>query len=354
VSNSESDKSEKATPHSLKKAREKGQVSRGMDLGFFTSLGAAIVFAWLAGGWAVAIVFQGASRAISASSGLARSPTAIFDLVDQLFFSAARPVLLFGLTLFVIVLAFELVQVGPVFSVSPLKPDFGRINPAKGLKRLLSWRLLIETMKSILKLGIYGMIGWLVIRTTLYASLPVLVDGSKLSGIIGAAILKLLLFCALAALFFAMLDQVLVRRDFSKKMRMSRRDVRREHREHEGDERQKQKRKQLHVVFSKAAMSLRNVRQADIVLVNPTRYAVALAYKPDQMEAPIIVSFGRGNLAARIRSLAFSFGVLIVEDRLLARSLFKDGRLDAGIPEKHFQAVADHYVHNRLTARKTD
>lgn len=348
----ELDKSEQATPFKLKRAREKGTVARGIDLGFFAALAAFVAYAWLAG--------PAATFDVARASGVTFQNIAVADdnlqmLLQQLgmlFAAVVEPLLWFAATVFFVVLLVDFLQVGPVFSAQPLKPDFKRINPAEGLKRLFSWRMLVEALKSVVKLGIYGTIAWLVISAALRSDAVAVADGRELISAIGSVAFKLLLFFALAAMAIAAIDQMLSRRDFAKKMRMSRRELKREHRDREGDPRFKQKRREFHSEFMKMAKSLRGARDADIILTNPTHYAVALRYDPDSMAAPRIVSRGTGGLAARIRRIGFIYGVTLLEDPPLARALFRTGLLDAEVPDGFYQQIADIYRQHRLLERK--
>lgn len=348
----ELDKSEQATPFKLKKAREKGTIARGMDLGFFAALASLIVYSWLAGSQAAVTIAHGAGVTLANAGTSGASATALLAQMGLLFSSAVRPLFLLGATAFAIVFLFEVLQVGAVFSFQPLKPDFGRINPAKGLKRLFSIQLLIQALKSTFKLFVYGIIGWLVLRKALADELLGITDASRLLAALASVGFSLLLYFALAALLFAAADQIISRRQFSKKMRMSRRELKREHRDREGDPRFKQKRKQFHAEFAKMAKSLRNAKSADVILTNPTHYAVALRYTPDLADAPIIVSRGAGKLAERIRAIGFTYGVNIIQDPLLTRALFREGTLEQEIPESFFQVVADLYRTRSLGARK--
>jgi flagellar biosynthetic protein FlhB len=145
------------------------------------------------------------------------------------------------------------------------------------------------------------------------------------------------------ALLFALLDQFVARRMFLKQMRMSRRELRREHREREGEPRIKQKRKQLHAQFAKAAEGLRAVRGSDVVITNPTHLAVALRYDQETMAAPIVTAKGAQSLAGRIRSLAFTYGVTTIEDKPLAQDLYRRCATGSPIPEDQYRRVADIY-----------
>ena len=158
--------------------------------------------------------------------------------------------------------------------------------------------------------------------------------------------MRLLIFCLLAGVVFAAIDQFLVRRDFTRKMRMSRRELRRESRDREGEPRMKQRRKQLHAEFVKLSQSMRNVRGADVLITNPTHYAVALRYDGRSMYAPTIVSQGANQFAQRLKQLAFVYGVVIVPAPELARALYRC-ELNREIPETHYRRVADIYLRMR-------
>ena len=350
----ELDKSEQASPFKLRRAREKGTIARGMDLGFFAAVSAMIAYAWLAGPQAALAIAHGSGVTLANAGTSGGSATALLAQMGLLFSTAISPLILLGSSAFAIVFLLEFLQVGPVFSFQPLKPDFSRINPAKGLKRLFSIQLLIQALKSTFKLIVYGIIAWLVLRKALATELLGITDASRLLSALASVGFSLLLFFALAALAFAIVDQILSRRQFAKKMRMSRREMKREHRDREGDPRFKQKRKQFHAEFAKMAMSLRNAKSADVILTNPTHYAVALRYKPEKADAPIIVSRGAGKLAERIRAIGFTYGVTIIQDPPLARALFRDGVLEREIPESLFQTVADLYHKRGFGARRAD
>jgi flagellar biosynthesis protein FlhB len=345
------DKSETATPFKLRRAREKGTVARGIDLGFFAVIAAFLAYAWMAGAQAIAGLAHMSGATLGNAGRDIDVPGALMARMAALFSAAFSPLLAFAGTIFAVVLLFDFLQVGPVFSIQSLKPDFGRINPAKGFKRLFSWRLIIEAAKSVLKLAVYGGIAWLVIDATMASDPFLIVDGRLLTATLAARGMHLLAFFALAALVFAAGDQILARRQFATKMRMSRRELKREYRDREGDSRFKQKRKEFHNEFMKMAKSLRNARGADVILTNPTHCAVALRYLPEKMDAPMIMSRGAGSFAERIRRVGFTYGVTIIQDPPLARALFRTRIVEGEIPDALFHSVADIYRKHDLIGR---
>ncbi|MFT4025412.1 MAG: EscU/YscU/HrcU family type III secretion system export apparatus switch protein [Novosphingobium sp.] len=339
----ELDKTEDATPFKLRKAREKGAVARSLDLGFFAALAGAIGFLWIGAAGLAATLGRAASETLVAAGSMQAGPAALGTIAQRLAAPVVTPLLTFAGALFGIALALELFQVGPLFSTTPLKPDFSRINPAKGLKRLFTIRMLVEALKATVKLAVYATVAWLVIGRALTTDRLTLTSGAGLAAALMALTLKLLLFLALAALVFAALDQLYVRRDFAKRMRMSRRELKREHRDREGEPRLKQKRRQLHEQFAQAVKALRGVPGSDIIISNPTHYSVALKYDRRAMAAPTVTARGAGEMARRIKRIGFSYGIVTVTDAPLARALYRAGRIGREIPAELFEGVAGHY-----------
>lgn len=342
--NTEQDKSEEPSFFKLKKAREEGSVARGMDLGFFTGLAALLGWFWLMGPSLTDRMVEASKRALVTAPTVLGSSNELLALTGMVLSQVVRPLAFMGVTIFAIVLAFELVQTGVVFTTKPLKIDFNRLNPAANLKKLFTFRILIETGKNILKMAVYLAITWLVIRDAQTVVAASVTDASSLTRAMVSTGFRLVLFYVLAAAFFAAIDQGIVRRDFLKKMRMSRRELKREVRDREGEPRMKQRRKQLHSEFVKLSQSLKGVRGADVVITNPTHYAVGLRYEAGRMEAPMVVARGADHVALRLRKLAFIYGVTVIEDRELARALYHQSDINRQIPQICFRRVADHYL----------
>jgi flagellar biosynthetic protein FlhB len=346
----EHDKSEEPTPFKLMRARRKGTVARGMDLGFLTALSAFFGYAWILGpsvghklSHAVQIAFVGGPQ-------LADSRDALLQAAMVVLSSAVAPIALLAGCVFAIVLLFELLQTGFVFSGEPLKPNFSKLNPAQGLKRIFSLRLLIETGKQILKLCSYTTVGYLIIRAAVQTDSAGVTDAASLAAAMAHVFFKLLGAFLLLAVVFAALDQMIVRRDFLKRMRMSRREMRQEMRDREGEPRLKQKRKQLHAGFVKASQSIRGMRKADVLITNPTHVAIALHYDRRTMTAPLVVSTGTDRFAQRLKRMAFIYGVPVFEKPELARELLRTSALNRPIPGPSFQAVAA--IYNTISKKK--
>ncbi len=340
---SDQNKSEPPTPFKLNKARQKGSVARGLDLGFATSLVAFAGYLWMFGPGLAGSVSLAARRTFVTAPTLASGPNESLQLIATVLATIAQPMLfLFG-TIFVVVLVFEIVQTGFVFSFTPLTPQFSRLSPANGFKRVFSLRQFVETGKNVFKLVVYTALAILVILDARKMTVPAISDAGGLIDALARTGFRLLILFAGAAAVVALLDQLIARKDFFKRMRMTRQETRRESRDREGDPRFKQRRRQVHREYAKLSKSLRNVRNADVLITNPTHYAVALRYDTATMSAPKVVAQGADQMALRLRRMAFLHGVVTIENRELARNLYHRCEIDREIPETCFRAVAQIY-----------
>ncbi|HEY2710726.1 MAG TPA: EscU/YscU/HrcU family type III secretion system export apparatus switch protein [Caulobacteraceae bacterium] len=344
MSDVEQNRSEQATPYKLMRARERGTVARGMDLGFLTALATFAGYFWFQGPVLAGQIALSAQRSIVAAPNVLSSPNELLAVTGQVLSSAVRPLAFMAAAIFVVVLVFEIVQTGIVFSTEPLRPDFSRLNPTRGFKRVFSIRMLIETGKNVVKLAVYASLAWVVISGARGVDIASITDAPSLAGFMQRTGLRLVAFFLVGAVFFAIVDQLITRWDFGNRMRMSRREVRREARDREGDPRMKQRRRKLHRDFVNTSQSVRNIRGADVLITNPTHFAVALRYDAKTMIAPTVVSLGAQHVALRLKKLAFVYGLEIVENPALARALYAGCKLNEMVPEALYRPVADVYL----------
>ena len=344
---SEQNKSEAPTPFKLSKARQQGSVARGMDLGFATSLAAFLGYLWMFGPKLAGTVSLAAERTLVTASTVTSGSNAIMQVSGAMLATVTQPLIFLIGAVFFTVLVFEVVQTGVIFSFEPLTPNFSKLNPMNGFKRVFSLRQLIETGKNLFKLVVYTILAGLTIWDAWKLVIPAIYDAHDLANALERTGLRLLVLFAGAAVIVAAIDQLISRRDYLKRMRMSRRETRRESRDREGDPRYKQRRRQIHREYAKLSKSLKNVRSADVLITNPTHYAVALSYDAKTMSAPKVVAQGTDQMALRLRRLAFLYGVATVENRELARNLYNRCDIDREIPDTYFRTVADIYRHIR-------
>ena len=232
-------------------------------------------------------------------------------------------------------------QFGFVFSTKPLTPDINKIDPIKGFKNLFSLKKLIESIKVILKVALVLLLAYnLLISFT--KELPAVVYLSifdQLSWlkekalILGSAMLMLLFVLAALDLFF-------VRYNYFKDLKMSKQEIKDEHKQMDGDPQIKARIRKIQMEMTKKRM-MRDIPDADVVITNPTHFAVALRYDKEKESAPKVIAKGMNHLALKIKEIARKNGIQIVENPPLARELYKKCDLDEKIPENLYKAVAE-------------
>lgn len=341
MADQDQNRNEAATPFKLDEARKRGAVPKSLDINTLMILaaGTAILHFW---GSRIA---NGEMRLFTAILSNAHQASFEIDDITALLvrtFSDAIALLapLFIAVAIVAVLS-NFLQTGPVFSFFPLKPDFDRVNPVSGFKRVFSFRLVVEAIKSVLKFAVLGA----VLYFALQAAMPMLVRsmnvapnavGRVLLPQAGAILVKLLVALAL----ITAIDAVYSRWDFAKRMRMSRREIRDEHKRREGDPRVKSRLRELQREAVKRAKSLGRVKDADVLITNPVHLAIAIKYDRERIDAPLVIAKGAGFLAARMRDLARRHRVPVVENRPLARALFHKVALEHAVPIEHYGTLA--------------
>ncbi|WP_010545481.1 EscU/YscU/HrcU family type III secretion system export apparatus switch protein [Sphingomonas elodea] len=352
----EQNRSEAPTPFKLRKAREKGMVARSAELGFLGGLVALAGFGAAAGDATLAKLRELMRQSFAVGIDRASESEQLGALVQDLGRATLAPLALLGGTIVAVVIFLEILQLrGVIFTAQPLKPDFNRLNPAQGLKRIFSLRMLKETLKTVLKSACYGIAAWLVIQDSLARFGHAAANGEQLAGAMAGAAFRLIFVFLLIAVAFVILDQVLVRSEFLKQMRMSRREVTRENKDQQGDPRIKQKRKQLHAEFVAQSKGLEALPGSDLLVVNPEHFAVALRYDPKTMLAPEVSAKGRNRFALALKNEAFRLGIPVLERPPLARALFRGCKTGSPVPSTAYEDVAALYIalRRRSSASRT-
>ena len=243
-------------------------------------------------------------------------------------------------TMVVVALASSLLSGGWNFTLKPLIPDFTKIDPLSGLGRVFSGQQLVTTLKSCLLAVVLGGVGalYLMLRWNRHAELLAMPLPAALAA--GGAILQdgLLLLCGVLAVF-ALVDVPLQRELLMRRLRMTLEEVKKEHKEQEGNAEMKgAMRRRMREMANKRMMA--QVPMADLVVMNPTHYAVALKYDDGKMGAPRVVAKGADLVAMKIRDLARESKVPVLQAPALARALYAHAELDQEIPARLFGAVA--------------
>jgi flagellar biosynthetic protein FlhB len=335
------DRSEAATPHKLSEARKHGQVAKSPDAVAALVFAAAVTYLYAEGWNAVRAQFRFDQQLFVQAATLVASPANLWHLIGLALRETLSLLLPFLATLVVAAVLGNLAQTGVLFSLHPIKPQWERVDPIKGFKRLFSGRTLFETLRACAKLVV---LAWVV-----YASLTALLPQFyRLAGLapLGQAqslladVAALGFKIAVALFFIAALDLAYTRREFARRQRMSKRELKDEFKHREGDPRIRARLRELRREVLKRSLALRRTRDADLVVTNPTHFAVALRYRHGEMSAPKLVSKGAGAMAAAIRTIAARHRIPVIENRTLARALYAETGLDQDVPSALYPEIA--------------
>jgi flagellar biosynthetic protein FlhB len=335
------EKSEEPTPKRREEARKRGQFPKSRNLIPVATLTVIAIVLKLAGFELMERLARCVTGFITAAGDIRRFSTE--DMVTMSFDTGLllAPVLLpMFAAIMVIALGSGFLQTGFVFASEPLRFDLSRISPIKGFRRLFGMDAVVESVKAILFVAGLGLIG----GAFLYGKLPGLASVSMLAaGDIVAyasrdgALLSAWVIGAMGVL--ASFDFLYQRWHIEKQLRMSRQEIKEEMREQEGDPLLRSHLKSLRQKMVRQRM-MSEVPKADVVITNPTHLAIALRYRPEEMGAPRVLAKGAGFIAEKIREVARAKGIPIIENRPLARLLYKQVEIGREIPEALYRAVA--------------
>jgi flagellar biosynthesis protein FlhB len=331
------EKTEKPTPQKRKKARQEGQIARSADVGAWAGMMAASFLLPMT----IRMATERVRELVLHVPEVIADPdpaAALSTLSDGLLGAAAAVAPLAG-ALMLLGIAAAAGQGGLHFATKLMMPKFSRLNPFSGLKRTLGPRAWWEGLKALVKTVtlaavLYSSVRGLVPLLMGAGGLPL---GTLLGGV-GDAVLTLVRFAASVGLAMAALDFLVVRRRTNKQLRMTKHEVKEEHKRSEGDPQLKAAIRSRQMAMSRNRM-MAELPNADVVLVNPTHVAVALRYDPAK-GAPRVIAKGAGAIATKIREVATDHRIPLVQDVPLARALHRSCEIGTEIPPEMYGAVA--------------
>lgn len=342
MENDDQEKTEEPTSKRIEDARKKGQVVNSREVNNFLIF---VFFAILIGSLIPALV----SNNLSFLKYFIESPHEI-RISD---ISSARKiyvqVLYEALDLFMIPLGLSIIfavsasfiQNSFVISTESLMPKLEKISPLKGFKKLFSLRSIMEFIKGIFKISLIAATAYLIFQGEInnivhIANLPL----SDTIAFIGGLALKIIIACSVFVFLIAALDYSYQRYEYMKNLRMSRQELKEEFKQTEGNPEVKAKLRQIREQKARKRM-MQKVPQADVVIRNPTHYAVALEYNSQEMDAPMVTALGQDNMALQIIKVAEENKVPVITNKPLAKALYETSELDQTIPLEHYKAVAE-------------
>lgn len=335
------EKTEQATPKRREDARKKGQVAKSIEVNSALLLLFGVIILNFAG----LFLYSRIGYLITDIIGNIHTIVITQDTVWQLFLSIFIRVAIVLFPIMVLLMSIGMLasysQVGFLFTVEPMTPNFDKLNPLKGIKKVIfSKRAFVELMKGLLKITIIGLIGWSTIKSYLDDSI-FLMDSDIISIFLFLcrASVNIALKITLVFLLFSGVDYFLQRRLYENEIKMTKDEIKQENKQLEGDPLVKSRIRSIQRQMARRRM-MQEVPKADVVITNPTHYAVALKYDANTMAAPKLLAKGADAIAQKIKEIAIEHDIPIVEDKPLAQLIYKTVEINDDIPQEMYQAVA--------------
>ncbi len=334
------EKTEEPTPHKLREAREKGQIAKSKEI-----TGAALLFVSFFVLKAIAPdlwnKMAGLTQYCWTQIGTPFSIDMVISILNQTFFFILLIMAPLLIATFLVALILEAVQSGFLISFEPLSPSFSKLNPIEGIKKLFSMKQIVELFKSIIKMFVVVLILYYAIRDEYVIILQS--QAMTLEALIAftaTLIMKVVIRVGMFYVVIALLDYFYQRYEYIKGLKMTKKEVKDEYKRLEGDPLIKQRQRDAARAMSQGRQ-MGAVPGADVVVTNPTHYAIAIEYKPNGMQAPLVVAKGERLFAREIIKTAEQHFIPIIENPPLARSLYKLTPVGGEIPPDYYQAVAE-------------
>jgi flagellar biosynthetic protein FlhB len=334
------ERTEEATQQRRDDFRKRGQVAQTRELGSVFSLLATTMIMWFLGRFFMQQITEIITESIG---GFLIDAARRGDTLPAVKFVCTKAVLVlapFMGILCLVSVAATLVQTGLINNEEALELKLERLNPIEGMKKLFSFKAVLEGMKAIVKVAMVTTIVYLIVRGQIFR-LPQMIDYSiaQIFIFVGDLTIRLLGGIGIFMGVLAAIDYFLQRWDLEKQMRMTKQEIKEEHKAREGDPMIKARiRRVQREMASKRMMS--EVPKADVIITNPTHIAIALRYDPATMIAPQLIAKGSGLVAEKIKEIAREHNIPVMENKPLARAIFKTLKIGQGVPRELFTAVA--------------
>ena len=334
-------KTEDPTPKKIEESRKKGQVALSREVNSWVMLFAATLIVSAIAPYVFANMHDLLKAYLERVHMFPTGPGGFRIYVGEGLIESMKiwawPVL------FLVLAAFfaPFIQIGPLFAPEAIKPDFKKVSPIQGFKRLFSMRSLMEFAKGVFKIGIVSVVS-VVIRYPYFDQFEHMI-GLPMQSLLfelQTLIIRLMIGVLIVMVLVAVADLVFQRAEHTKKLRMTKQEVKDEYKQTEGDPHVKAKLRQLRAERARQRM-MQAVPSADVVITNPTHYSIALKYDPQTMEAPLCVAKGIDEVALRIREIAKEHDIELYENKPLARTLYDTVEIDETIPPEQYKAVAE-------------
>ncbi|NLK62801.1 MAG: flagellar biosynthesis protein FlhB [Fusobacteria bacterium] len=334
------EKTEEATSKKKEEARKKGQVAKSNDLPQVATLIVGIITIKILFSFYYNVLYSNISATLKDSiidELTFEMLSSIFTKYGIVFLTIAGPVLM---AVLIMGLLSNYIQVGFLFSIESIKPNFGKLNPISGIKNMFSMKKLVELLKTLAKLTAIGLYSYKTVKKSFDKVLNIpFVDLMESYIFIFQLCYDMILKIAIVLFVIAVADFFYQKWEHNKSLRMSKQEIKDEFKQSEGDPMIKGKMRQMQRAMLQKKM-IQDVPKATVILTNPTHISVALKYERG-MGAPVLLAKGADTIAFRIRDIAKENNIPIHENKPLARALYQNVEIGEEIPEEFYQAVAE-------------
>ena len=335
-----SEKSEEPTAKKIEKARRDGQIPRSRELTTVLMTLSAALFLLAYGGVMMLDIMSFVTKGISFDRDVAFDTGKMFGLILSIVIDAIYMALPFVLLMVFISLIAPTLLGGWSFSTKAMAPKASKMNPISGIKRMFSANALLELFKALAKFSLVISMAIFFLYTVFGEILGLGIEPLKFAmAHSGTLIVEAFIFVSLSLLVVAIIDVPFQLWNHNRQLKMTKQEVKEEFKQQEGNPEVKGRIRQVQREMSQARM-MQKVPEADVVITNPTHFAVALQYDPETMSEPLVLAMGSDFMAAQMRTIAKEHDVTIVEAPPLARALYYNAEIDRPIPYDLFKAVA--------------
>lgn len=337
----ETTKTEKATPRKRQEAKKRGMVAKSREVTSAFTLLVGVLMLKFAYSFIIYPMLLYSKYYFSNLNQNLEDLDSAKRLIGNITLISLRLILPFAIGIFIIAFLIEWAQSGFLMTTESLKVSLSRINPIEGLKRIFSINSLMELLKSLLKITIIGWTGYTYTRSFAKRLLQVFdMDLKTIIAFSFESILNLVLWMAIMFFGIAMIDYIFQKRQYEKRLMMSKEELKEEFKQTEGNPQIKSKVRERQRKISLQRM-FQQLPKADVVITNPTHYAIALIYEPEKFDAPRVIAKGKDYIAIKIKEEAKKYKIEIVENKELARNLYNMCEIGDFIPPELYQAVAE-------------
>jgi len=341
MSENDQEKSEEPTQKRLEDARKKGQVAFSREVSNFSMIFALTMSVAMIVPWACRTAADRLEKYIRLSAELSLKNEALEKLIPLIVSDTFHIAGFFFMLMVIFAIIPSVAQNGLNISYDSITPKFEKISIMKGFSRMFSMRSVVEFLKGIVKIIVVGVISYVsIIHDLPKLEMTPEMGTEETLALLMHLCMKILIASTVAVFFIALADLIYQKFQHKKQLMMSMQEIKDEYKQQEGDPVIKGKLKQMRMARARQRM-MQAVPGADVIITNPTHYAVALKYEHEKMSAPVVVALGKDNIALKMKEIAGEHKIPIVRNAPLARALYDQGEIDQQIPIEHFQAVAE-------------